>query len=631
LEEGIDVIYRCILPEWAEETRRDLVKVQEGEFNQTKVEMLNELGYNIYFLPNAPTIYDPSKSVSGDQIDRFTSVFVDMDMKDGVHASKEEFVSLVLSSPIPPSRVVDSGNGIHVYWNVEGLDAMSYLRLQRRLCRFFKTDGAVGQIYQLMRVPGTVNTKDPDDFKLCQVLYEAEGAYSAEELDRVLPKITDADEAYCLQHYNRTYHIDQPEVEITGKIPVKFARLLKKSREVQALWQVPTDDRSKADYHLGHILFASGFTKQEALEVLVHTEKAAGRAYTHRISYAQNIIDKIWIYELEPGKDSLTLSRTVRQILDRGQELRGVRFPCWKYLDDTYHGFRLGHVLGLVAGSGVGKTAVALNMFEGFVQSNPEYDHFFVPLEQPDREIAERWRTMCADCPKLNEKVHVISNYDDDGSYRNLSLEDIKQYIIDFQKVTGRKVGCVVIDHIGALKKRGARQGENQDLVDICHEMKAFAIATNTLLVMQSQAPREKAGIGDVELNKDAAYGTVFFESYCDFLITIWQPLKRCYNQDGCPTVTAFKFCKIRHKRKNMDGIQEDVCYQMYFDPDTERLRELTQDEQKSADYFQTQCRRIRDQVRKHKEADLVPYVSVKWSEGDGEGETDRGQDSEGA
>ena len=144
--------------------------------------------------------------------------------------------------------------------------------------------------------------------------------------------------------------------------------------------------------------------------------------------------------------------------------------------------------------------------------------------------------------------------------------------------------------------------------MDICHAMKSFAIETNTLLVMQSQAPREKAGIGDLELNKDAAYGTMYFEAYCDFLVTIWQPLKRCY-KDGAPTVTAFKFCKIRHKKQGTDAIMEDVCYKVMYDPVTEKLRELTKNEEDSFTFFLSQATNKRKQDRK---TDLVEYVSTK-------------------
>ena len=54
--------------------------------------------------------------------------------------------------------------------------------------------------------------------------------------------------------------------------------------------------------------------------------------------------------------------------------------------------------------------------------------------------------------------------------------------------------------------------------------MKAWAVQTNTLLVMQSQTSREKAGVGDLELDKDAAFGTSSFEWYCDFLSLYGSP-----------------------------------------------------------------------------------------------------------
>jgi hypothetical protein len=154
----------------------------------------------------------------------------------------------------------------------------------------------------------------------------------------------------------------------------------------------------------------------------------------------------------------------------------------------------------------------------------------------------------------------------------------------------------------------------------ICHAMKSFAINTNTLLVMQSQSSREKAGIGDLELNKDAAYGTIYFESYCDYLITLWQPLKRCHAERGCPTVTAFKYCKIRHKKARLDVIQEDVPYFLLFDSEKEELRDLTQDEKISFDFFLKKATNKRKADRK---TDIVEYQSVPYKEKDEPTKTD--------
>lgn len=605
-------IYRLILPDWA--TNKGLPKVLEGQFTDEEIQEYNHQGYNVYFLPNGPSHYEKGQIVDGSHVDTFNYIFVDMDLKEGKYATKQDFINKLFNENFQPSFIVDSGNGIHAYWAVTDLTAESFLRLQRRIMRKFNTDEAVCKIYQLMRVPNTLNTKDHINFKKCELIDVSHAVYTSEQMDKYLPPINKSDEDYCLRHYNQTYKIEDKSLKINDQIPIKFMHLLRDNPEVKALYSGQTDDRSKADYRLGHIMFAHGLTKEEAIAVLMNTAKASTRSVHHRINYATNIVDKIWTYELSTEKSTNSLSHSIKEILERNVDtLQGTRFPCYRYIDATETGFRLGQVIGLVAGSGVGKTAMALNMFKGFVQNNPDYDHFFIPLEQPAREIALRWKSMCGDQTWLYDKVHVISNYNDDGSFRHLSLNEIKNYILQFQKDTGKKIGCVVIDHIGALKKK-TKDGENQGIMDICHEMKAFAIQTNTMLIMQSQAPREKAGIGDLELNKDAAYGTVFFESYCDYLVTIWQPFKRCY-PEGAPTIMAFKFCKIRHKLQGKDEIQEDVCYRLFFDPTSQHLRELTQDEEKAFDFWNNKSTNKR---KINNKTDVVTYQSTTWTkEGD--------------
>jgi hypothetical protein len=608
-------IYRAIAPAWLTSGK----KVHEGQFTDGEVKELNSQGYNIYYFPNGPSLYEGG-NVSGFQVDTFDWLFVDFDLKSGTYPSKDAFIERLGEFSLTPTKIVDSGNGIHAYWRVSNLDAMSYLKLQKRLIRHLKTDEAVSTIAQLMRAPGTFNTKTEGQPKLAEVLFEdSSNLYDCEAISKALPSITAQDEKDCVNHFNKAYGTGESK-EVDVKIPHKFAELLRSNQEVNAIWKGEIDDRSKGDYRLGHIMLASSFTKEEAASVLVNSSKALGRSEEHRISYAYNIIDKIWTHEEKPQFSQL--SSSVRDILQKsGDDLKGTRFPCWSYIDNTETGFRLGQVIGLVAGVGVGKTAVALNMFLGFVQNNPDYTHFFIPLEQPAREIADRWKVLCGTNTTLYDKVHILSNYADDGSYRNLSLQEIQDYLTQFKETTGKKVGCVVIDHIGVLKK-SSTEGR-QSIEDICHKMKAFAIKTNTMLIMQSQTSREKAGIGDLELGKDAAYGTIFFEAFCDYLITIWQPLKRCYKDDA-PTVTAFKFCKIRHKKQKKDVIKEDVCYKLLFDPETERLRELTEKEEESFTFFLAKSTNKRKNDRM---TELVEYASVKTVDGSLSGEVTDSKD----
>lgn len=596
------MLCRLIAPDWLLKQDPSIKKVLEGDFTPEQLQLFNTQGYNVYHWPNYPSLYTGS-NVEGRDIDKFEWVFVDCDLKDAKYANKDAFLEeLVKNEKLLPTKIVDSGNGIHAYWRVTDLDAMSYLRFQRRLCRLLSTDSATGMICQLMRVPGYLNNKLAEP-KACELLYEEEVTYTSEQLDKLIPAITIEDEQFCQQHYNRVNSIEELP-KISGKLPAKFGQLLKKNSEVKKLFSEVQDDRSGGDFRLGHIMLGNDFTKDEAMNVLYNSHKAMQRSPGHRYSYAQNIVDKIWSFEKEAAQPNV--SPTVREILSKGDDvIKGKRFPCNRLVDDTEHGYRLGQVIGIIGGSGVGKTTLTLNMFLWFSSNNPDYHHFFFSLEQPPGEVASRIRTICGDDDSLFDRIHIVSNYADDGSYRHLSLKAIEEHIISFENQTKKKVGATVIDHIGVLSKE-TKNGENDGLIGVCRDMKSVAVRCNIMLLMLSQAPKEKSGVGDIELDKGAAYGTVFFESFVDYCLCLWQPLKRAYNQ-GAPTIMALKFVKIRHKRQGTDRIQEDVCYQVYFDPNNERLRELTQDEETSAKHFTNIATNLR---KADKKTDIVPYQS---------------------
>lgn len=606
------MICRLIPPDWL---KQQGYKVLEGEFTYDQLVNHNTQGYNIYYFPNCPSGGYPGVSINSSHIDRFCFVFVDYDLKQEVYKDKEHFIETLLTSGLPePTSIVDSGHGIHAYWQVSDLDASSYLSLQRRLMRLLKTDEAVSKICQLMRLPGTINTKNPDEFILCEELSKNNNVYTSEDLDKVLPVLTEVDRQYVessLQKLNP--NLGNSYTSISDQIPLKFAQLVKNNKEVKEIWSGGVDDRSRADYRLAHIMYSNGFTKDEAITVLANSAKAISRSPVHRLSYATNIVDKITLFENseESGQQKSQLSMSVTDILQKNKGVEsGTRFPCNSIVDGTHSGFRLGQVFGLVGGSGVGKTTFALNLFKWFVENNPEYVHFFVSLEQPIEEISDRWALMCGSNTQLHDKVQVLGNYNENGTYRNLSLSDIKEYILEFELSHKVKVGAVVLDHIGILKKSTAN-GENQGLTEICQSLKSFAIETKTFFVVQSQTNREKAGIGDLELNKDAAFGTTAFEWYCDFLVTIWAPLKRVYDLAPNMTVTAFKFCKIRKKNINKDRIKEDQRYILMFDTNTEHYRLLTQNEMKSFSFFNSQATELRKKDRK---TDILEYKSVDWS-----------------
>src|ERR1700722_8985057 len=106
------MLIRAILPKWKRFESPSMKGVVEGEFTSAEINNLNSDGYNIYFLPNFPSKYNPDKIVDGSDIDTFKSLFVDFDLKEGKYATKQDFISHLqqISQSFPPSRIVDSGN-----------------------------------------------------------------------------------------------------------------------------------------------------------------------------------------------------------------------------------------------------------------------------------------------------------------------------------------------------------------------------------------------------------------------------------------------------------------------------------------------------------------------------------------
>jgi hypothetical protein len=157
--------YSFILPEWLKDRKDEtglINSFEREDFETSPQELLelNEKGYNVYFYPNCNSV--PVKgALKGKDIDIFRWIFLDMDLKDGVYSSKSAFMEIIDSFPLRPSKTVDSGHGVHVYWEISDLSQMTYLELQKRLISHFKTDTSIWTLKQLMRFDECKPTYQP--------------------------------------------------------------------------------------------------------------------------------------------------------------------------------------------------------------------------------------------------------------------------------------------------------------------------------------------------------------------------------------------------------------------------------------------------------------------------------------
>lgn len=610
--------YRLIKPLWAQpmigsgknkKPNPDFIEAIEGpntieDCNLTDefIKEKNAAGYNVYWFPNHPSespYQTDVKYLSGKYIDVFDYVFVDMDLKDGVYKTKEDFYNKLREFPVKPTLTLDSGNGVHAYWKMEDLTRDTFVITQLALLKYFNTDDSVWTVLQLMRYPGSKNTKRHKDYVQTTTVADiTTGAcYKMSDLPKEIYTAVDEESARKAK-----VHLDRLDGKISTELteevdldslPKSFVSLMESNKTARDLFNDPKGsygDRSGADMKLANLLYSKNFSKQDALVVLSNTQKALEKG-PHRKEYAFNTIDKVYT---DRSKNQF---KTVSQIISSSSsQILPPRVLGPDYLDTRVLGkpWRKKELLGLIAGSGVGKTAKALNMIKCIIENNADQNQVFIfySLEMPAMSVIERWIQLVGDKSPLTDKLYVIDNYDENGLPRNIGLQEIYNFSMDIKKSTGADLGAIVIDHIhlispmidpnkqpnfGTFAEYGG-YGEKQKLGlgAICSNLKSLVNSLDTFGIILTQTTKEK-GVGDTPIGKDGAYGISQYEWIMDRILTIWQPLMRVQKLTDLRFL-AFQYVKIREKHKD-DKIFENDPKLLLYDLGTGNLSIPDQDQ----------------------------------------------------
>ena len=602
--------FKLLKPEWGRPLLKDGTQVNpsfvseikgddtlEGDFSDEFLMQRNLEGYNIYYFPNYPSeLPEGVKYARGEHINQFDYLFVDMDLKEGIYKSKEDFISLLHSLFLQPSIVVDSGHGIHAYWRIRFLTRDDFVSTQLRLIQFLNTDDSIWTVKQVMRAPGYKNTKKYGEFVDCKCLDGFEDlTYDMEQLDSMLPPITEENQKRATRHLNKLDGIEEEDnlEDIDDTIPEKFLQDMVKYKVLKELWENPRSyqgDRSSADMKLANELFDRDYDKSEAFRVLYNTEKARSRDPGQRQTYAYSTVDKV--YKDRPKYYEPSLAEDLRNSKINTSLSPEVLGPG--YMDCQNERWRRGQVLGLILGTGVGKTTLSLNIIKHILNNNPKGKFIFFSLEMPKSDIIEKWSKITNNDVKLSNRIHIVSNETSDGDLRHLGLQEIYWITKDIKKATGEDVLGICIDHMGEVsntvdirKKPNFNAGGDQEggygpirslnYQNLCSKVKDIAKSLNVFVIMQSQTRREFDRSGDVPLDKTAAFGASNFEKMVYWLITAWQPLLRVYDETEL-RATCWQYVKLRKQNKK-DAIKLSDPRVLIFDSDTEIYRPGTEEE----------------------------------------------------
>lgn len=607
------MFFRLIKPEWGrlliEDKPNPKFKSEikgpntiEGIFEPSFLKEKNKEGYNIYFFPNHPSdenIYSQTYYLSGRHIDQFNCCFVDMDLKDKQYESKEHFLHRLEQFPLKPTFVVDSGHGIHAYWAIADLTRDMYVKIQLALIETLNTDTSIWTVLQIMRYPGYKNTKEFGASVKCEVIqeYSSDQQYAVEDLTNILTFSEDLLKR-AKMHVDKLdgkLQVKLPENVNYDELPDKFIDLLYSDDKVYNLFVNPKEhfkDRSAADMKLVNILYhdVRKFTISDAVSVLANTEKAIEKC-AYRFSYAEATVGKVYCNNVP------TRFKSLAEIKAGGLIKRQLKFINTTYFFDCLgEPFARTKVLGLIAGSGGGKTSITLQMMYDAIINNPDSDDIYVffSLEMPLLDIYSRWERITQGCDKAHNRFYVIDTTDEKGDPRYIGLQEIYDDVVALEKYTGKKVDMLAIDHIGIMSlginiKHKYTFGIHQESVkqtgDIrtlslntaATQLKTLAKLLDVFIICLTQTTKEK-GKGDTPIDKDGAYGISQYENIMDYIITVWRPLMRIQYLIPEHHFLAWHYVKVREKRNN-DQVREYQNQVLSYNMDTGILSAPTEEQ----------------------------------------------------
>lgn len=228
--------------------------------------------------------YEMKATNSG--IDLSSVLWLDVDIKSVEAATPKEakeFILQLLDEKIPfsPSIIVDSGNGFHVYFLLDQpYDSKQVSSICARMEKHIGIADHCHDASRIMRMPGSVNRKDPKKLKRTRFVRWENVRYSLDQFED-LPAIETIHSSLHMQKIElpTLYNLEPfPESELRERIK-KDKRLLDKLNtesineylDTFASSSMRDKTRSGRDFHITCQLLKEGFTPEEITRIFIST------------------------------------------------------------------------------------------------------------------------------------------------------------------------------------------------------------------------------------------------------------------------------------------------------------------------------------------------------------------------
>ena len=264
--------------------------------------------------------HGPSRRCTSDQVSGIAGIGADLDLQSEAHnkplpATIPQALT-ILPALMPPSLVIDTGNGVHPWWllkepqvftseeerkDAARLVARWHTMLGRNAAARGWSYDRLSDLARVLRIPGTLNHKDPKHPKEVKLLWAADRRYNLSDFEEFLDQegIPDT-EAQATAARDWAVRFDNKPLVIDLNRRISQDRIdgwIREDMRFENTWnrhRHDLKDQSNSGYDLALACFGAvaGLSEQDIVTLIVHNRNVHAKSQRTRVDYYQRTIAK---------------------------------------------------------------------------------------------------------------------------------------------------------------------------------------------------------------------------------------------------------------------------------------------------------------------------------------------------
>jgi len=268
-----------------------------------------------------------------EEIGGIVGLWVDLDLKSDAHsktalpATVEEALR-ILPEQFPPTFIIRTGNGVHVWWLFRELLIVESEEERREAANLvfrwesvFRANAAahgwaldrLADLARLLRVPGTMNCKDPANPKRVEIHQQTDRFYNPSELagyldDSAIPNMEELE--LTAQIWKERFSDESLVINPSAIVPEDILAKCRTDPRFAKTWDRRREDlkdQSQSGYDLALANFGAdaGFSEQQIVDLIIHHRRIHNQRPRSRLDYFQRTIAKA--LKRSDGRESIKL------------------------------------------------------------------------------------------------------------------------------------------------------------------------------------------------------------------------------------------------------------------------------------------------------------------------------------